>query len=760
MKTKNIFRMLLVAAALLMGANNVKADEVIELWDNNNVEKAMSFDDPISLEQEDLERISEGDELRFYGKVTNASDGNRVLGLYTANNNSIIGTFYEWLKDPFTNGVATYVFTKKQVEDLISYNSEGAPLLAVAKGINMTITRIDVLHKGSSKTTPILSFGEGAQETYNITLDDSFTGPTATCNIDGLEITYSSSETSVAEVGYSTGALTIKKAGTTVITAQTEPTEDYNAASISYTLNIAMAYSVTVNAVSNGSVSVDKSSTAAGQTVTITTTPNSGYELNKISVKDASNNTVTLSGEGNTRTFTMPASNVTVSAEFTKSYSAAEADKHPLTFTTNDTYYAANWDSSTNIFSWGPGYQASNWSDHPEWTFMTAVDINGNLSNWTHLHLHVSNWINASAEKLTVVFKTNDGSWPPNGPTKEIEVSPNASGNIDIDLPPTGGWGNVNNFDISKIQDLTIYGCARDDESLVASVVITDAYYVTAAASETYTVSVSAGSNGSASVDKTSAAEGETVTVTISPNSGYELGSISAVDASNNQVTLNGSGNTRTFTMPASNVTVTVTFNEIANQYFDVEMGSYDYRTFVYDYAIDFSKAVGLKGYYAKEVSDNEVVFEQVTGIVNANTPLLLKKTDGATTTNLWWTNTEGTTPSPNLLVAGDGGEIQDANYYVLTYHWIEAENGYGYVFAGTTYKKAKVDTDRAYLDLSGTNASGRLRIRLNGESTGISTIQNDERSLDGAVYNLRGQRVEHPTKGLYIINGKKVVIK
>ena len=41
-----------------------------------------------------------------------------------------------------------------------------------------------------------------------------------------------------------------------------------------------------------------------------------------------------------------------------------------------------------------------------------------------------------------------------------------------------------------------------------------------------------------------------------------------------------------------------------------------------------------------------------------------------------------------------------------------------------------------------------------------VFTIENDERPLDGAIYNLRGQRVENPTKGLYIINGKKVVIK
>ncbi|UPS44046.1 hypothetical protein M1D30_10760 [Prevotella sp. E15-22] len=36
----------------------------------------------------------------------------------------------------------------------------------------------------------------------------------------------------------------------------------------------------------------------------------------------------------------------------------------------------------------------------------------------------------------------------------------------------------------------------------------------------------------------------------------------------------------------------------------------------------------------------------------------------------------------------------------------------------------------------------------------------NESHELSGAVYNLQGRRVENPTKGLYIVNGKKVVIK
>lgn len=47
------------------------------------------------------------------------------------------------------------------------------------------------------------------------------------------------------------------------------------------------------------------------------------------------------------------------------------------------------------------------------------------------------------------------------------------------------------------------------------------------------------------------------------------------------------------------------------------------------------------------------------------------------------------------------------------------------------------------------------------GGTTGIETIENSKYSTeDGVYYDLQGRRVENPTRGVYIVNGKKVVIK
>ncbi len=82
-------------------------------------------------------------------------------------------------------------------------------------------------------------------------------------------------------------------------------------------------YNVTFTpSITNGTVTVNSNSTSPQtaefeSTVTVTVTPAAGYVFGTLVVKDADDNTITLSGEGNTHTFTMPASNVTVTATVT-----------------------------------------------------------------------------------------------------------------------------------------------------------------------------------------------------------------------------------------------------------------------------------------------------------------------------------------------------------------------------------------------------------------------------------------------------------
>lgn len=79
-------------------------------------------------------------------------------------------------------------------------------------------------------------------------------------------------------------------------------------------------YTVSLPAsVKNGKVTASPRTAEKGDTVTITVTPNSGYELDSLKVTDKNGNTVKLTGKSDTKyTFTMPASKVAVEASFAK----------------------------------------------------------------------------------------------------------------------------------------------------------------------------------------------------------------------------------------------------------------------------------------------------------------------------------------------------------------------------------------------------------------------------------------------------------
>ena len=96
------------------------------------------------------------------------------------------------------------------------------------------------------------------------------------------------------------------------------------------------SYAVSAPSAKNGDVTVSPKNASKGDRVTITVTPDKGYELDKLIVKDASGNKLKLTDKGNGKyTFTMPGSKVTVSAEFVEEQAASTFADVPA-----DAYYA------------------------------------------------------------------------------------------------------------------------------------------------------------------------------------------------------------------------------------------------------------------------------------------------------------------------------------------------------------------------------------------------------------------------------------
>ena len=116
------------------------------------------------------------------------------------------------------------------------------------------------------------------------------------------------------------------------------------------------------------------------------------------------------------------------------------------------------------------------------------------------------------------------------------------------------------------------------------------------------------------------------------------------------------------------------------------------------------------------------------------------------------------------LLGVDEATTITEAGYkyYKLTlnsssqagtagFYWDTQSNN------GTQIKAA---AHKCYLRVS--TASGAKSSYVFGdEATGISQLENGAINIENAaIYNLNGQRVNNAQKGIYIVNGKKIVIK
>lgn len=167
----------------------------------------------------------------------------------------------------------------------------------------------------------------------------------------------------------------------------------------------------------------------------------------------------------------------------------------------------------------------------------------------------------------------------------------------------------------------------------------------------------------------------------------------------------------------------------------------------------------GAYVYQIVSASASGIGISQYNGLLEAGKPYFFKSNEalnGAATSNVYFykaTAAEEASPIANNGLIGTFSAIKaPLNSYVLSNN-----------------KLYKVDSDvtvganKAYVDISKISSSpapGVVELDFN-EPTGIETVANNqELNANSKFFNLAGQRVAQPTKGLYIVNGKKVLVK
>lgn len=181
-----------------------------------------------------------------------------------------------------------------------------------------------------------------------------------------------------------------------------------------------------------------------------------------------------------------------------------------------------------------------------------------------------------------------------------------------------------------------------------------------------------------------------------------------------------------------------------------------EWTTFTSAYNLDFSSVEGLTAYTAKYNKDNDAVALTSVKKVKAHTGLILKGVKDQTyTVSILASDADGLEAvTDNQLVdcvdaVWSTGRKND--YFLSNGKFVKSDND-GWALPGKSF---------LYIEGGRTNKSeSPLRVYVDNTATAINGITNNPVVKDEAYYNLQGVKVQRPQHGVFIHNGKKVVLK
>lgn len=207
-----------------------------------------------------------------------------------------------------------------------------------------------------------------------------------------------------------------------------------------------------------------------------------------------------------------------------------------------------------------------------------------------------------------------------------------------------------------------------------------------------------------------------------------------------------------------SNYTTTVETNSLTLRAFD---GKNYFATFSSDKAVKFVDAT----VYAVGVNDDRLILTEVESKqVPANTGVLLKSAGTEATYSVI-----GSAPAieNNLLCASveEGqttaadGTTEGYSFFKLSYNQAGENEKLGFYWAKENGAPFVSKAGLAYLAVKTADVAAVKGFSLFDMETGISKVSGSAAG-NGVIYDLQGRRVERAVRGLYIVNGRKVMVK
>ena len=217
-------------------------------------------------------------------------------------------------------------------------------------------------------------------------------------------------------------------------------------------------------------------------------------------------------------------------------------------------------------------------------------------------------------------------------------------------------------------------------------------------------------------------------------------------------------------TMPAENIEVVAIYDEIPTEV-HITIGKYGTTVYSSPYALDFSELEGLKAYAATgyNITTGEITMTK-TNTTDSSVGIYLVGAPNTTyivpiielSSNQSLNMLAGVLEKTTVYATSDDGQY--ANYRYVTKTGDTTPKFYRAASGG-----ASVSAGKAYLQIPlewlGNNASNTVGMRFDdGETTDIEEVNGEKE--ESIYYDLQGRRVENPSNGIYIVNGKKVWVK
>lgn len=178
----------------------------------------------------------------------------------------------------------------------------------------------------------------------------------------------------------------------------------------------------------------------------------------------------------------------------------------------------------------------------------------------------------------------------------------------------------------------------------------------------------------------------------------------------------------------------------------------------------------GVLGYTITSEDGKTLKFNETYAagaVVPAKTALVLKATEELTANKEYTytiVNSTAVAPTNNLLhgsVAEAMTSVEGATAY---YKLAQGEDGLGFYYGAENGGEFKNGAHKAYLAVMTENLSQKRGFSFDSMTTGINqVVANAEHANSTAIYDLNGRRVNSlnaAAKGVYIVNGKKVIVK